>query len=49
MDSGSISMSANRTFNVVFVGDGHGAGTDPTSNPDKVIEYQGKSISVTQQ
>ncbi len=41
-------MPAQRTFNIVFVGEGHGAGIDPTAHPDNVIEYQGKSIGITQ-
>lgn len=39
-------MLTHRTFNVVFAGDGHGAGIDGTAHPDKTIEYDGNSISI---
>jgi alpha-D-xyloside xylohydrolase len=39
-------MLASRSFQVVFVGDGHGTGIDP-SRPDKVVQYDGKSVSIT--
>jgi alpha-D-xyloside xylohydrolase len=41
-------MQASRTFHVVFVGDGHGVGIDPTSQPDEIVQYDGKSVSVSQ-
>jgi len=41
-------MLTHRTFNVVFVGDGHGTGIDPTTHPDKTVEYDGNSISIAQ-
>lgn len=41
-------MLAKRTLHIVFVGDGHGVGIDPTTQPDKVIQYDGTAISVTQ-
>ncbi len=41
-------MLASRSFRVVFVGDGHGIGIDVTTQPDQIVEYTGKSISVTQ-
>jgi alpha-D-xyloside xylohydrolase len=39
-------MLERRAFHVVFVGEGHGAGIDPTAQPDKVVEYSGKQITV---
>ncbi len=41
-------MLERRAFRVVFVGDGHGAGIDPTAQPDKVVEYFGRQITVVQ-
>jgi alpha-D-xyloside xylohydrolase len=40
-------MLESRTFQIVLVGDGHGVGIDPTSQPDKTVQYSGKQISVT--
>ncbi len=40
-------MLQSRTFRVVFVGEHHGVGIDPASEPDKVVQYSGKQISVT--
>ena len=39
-------MLEKRTFNVIFVGDGHGNGIDPTMHPDKIVEYSGHKFSV---
>jgi alpha-D-xyloside xylohydrolase len=39
-------MPETRTFHVVFVGVNHGTGINPTSPPDKVVQYSGKAISV---
>ncbi|MGH9511167.1 MAG: glycoside hydrolase family 31 protein [Terriglobales bacterium] len=39
-------MLQTRTFQVVFVGENHGVGVDSTGNPDKVVKYSGKEISV---
>jgi alpha-D-xyloside xylohydrolase len=36
-----------RTFRVVFVGDNHGTGIEMTTQPDEVVEYSGKPITVT--
>jgi alpha-D-xyloside xylohydrolase len=41
-------MLQQRSFRVVFVGPGHGAGIDATGQPDKVVQYDGKSLSITQ-
>jgi alpha-D-xyloside xylohydrolase len=38
-----------RTFRVVFVGDNHGAGIEMTTQPDKVVDYSGKPITVARQ
>src|SRR5450432_2136712 len=40
-------MLQSRTFRVVFVGENHGAGIDPASEPDKIVQYSGKQVSVT--
>jgi alpha-D-xyloside xylohydrolase len=37
-------MPQDRTFNVVIVSDGHGAGSDVTAKPDKTIQYSGAKI-----
>jgi alpha-D-xyloside xylohydrolase len=39
-------MSANRTFNVVWVNSGHGSGEAVTATPDAVVSYAGNAISV---
>jgi alpha-D-xyloside xylohydrolase len=41
-------MLQSRTFNVVFVGEGHGAGIAPAYLPDKTVHYNGTALSVTQ-
>jgi alpha-D-xyloside xylohydrolase len=41
-------MLATRTFQIVFAGDGHGAGIDPTAQPDQIVQYEGKSVSIRQ-
>ena len=40
-------MLKSRTFQVVLVGKGHGAGLDVTQTPDKVIAYQGEGQVVS--
>ncbi len=40
-------MLENRTFNVMFVGQDHGAGVEAGASPDKVVHYLGKEVSVT--
>jgi alpha-D-xyloside xylohydrolase len=42
-------MLANRTFHVVFVTGGHGAGPGTTTSPDRVVRYSGTSVSVAAQ
>ncbi len=39
-------MPEKRSFHVIFVGDGHGTGVDLTAHPDRVVDYEGKSIDV---
>ncbi len=39
-------MLEKRTFRIVIVGDGHGAGIDPTDQPDRILEYSGKTLTV---
>ena len=40
-------MLAERTFQVVFVGENHGKGIMPEDKPDKAVHYSGKQITVT--
>ena len=42
-------MLESRSFEVVFVGDGHGTGIGMTTQPDQIVHYDGKPVSVTQQ
>jgi alpha-D-xyloside xylohydrolase len=42
-------MLNKRTVRVVFVGENHGAGIEPTTQPDRIVEYLGKPVSVTRQ
>jgi len=37
-------MLAERVFNIVIVGTGHGAGIDPEQAPDRIIEYSGGEV-----
>jgi alpha-D-xyloside xylohydrolase len=39
-------MVKGRTFRVVFVHEGHGAGAAETKSPDQTVSYQGKTITV---
>jgi alpha-D-xyloside xylohydrolase len=39
-------MLETRTFRVVFVGEGHGAGIGQTAQPDKVVQYSREAQSV---
>src|SRR5579872_997210 len=40
-------MLDSRTFQVVFVGAGHGVDVAPTGQADKVVRYSGKQVTVT--
>jgi alpha-D-xyloside xylohydrolase len=39
-------MPASMQIKVVWVSIGHGSGMAPEANPDKIIEYTGKAVSV---
>jgi alpha-D-xyloside xylohydrolase len=39
-------MLDTRTLRVVFVAPGHGVGASPTGQPDRVVQYSGKSITI---
>ena len=41
-------MLQTRTFRIVFVGQGHGSGIALTTKADKVVQYSGKPLTVTQ-
>jgi alpha-D-xyloside xylohydrolase len=41
-------MLENRSFRVVFVGDNHGVGINQTDEADKVVQYSGKQVTVTE-
>jgi alpha-D-xyloside xylohydrolase len=40
-------MLESRTFKVVVVGEGHGAGISPEDKPDQVVQYAGKTLGIT--
>jgi len=40
-------MLESRTFRVVFVSENHGVGINSAGEPDKVVQYSGKQITVT--
>jgi alpha-D-xyloside xylohydrolase len=40
-------MPTSRTFNIVFVGDGHGVGVDVTSTADQSVQYDGSQVKVS--
>ncbi len=42
-------MLASRTFRIVFVAENHGVGIAPCDTPEKVVQYSGKKIVVTEQ
>jgi hypothetical protein len=39
-------MLKQRTFHVVFISEGHGAGVAPTEAADQVIAYTGEAVTV---
>ena len=39
-------MLTNRTFNVVWVSSGHGAGIPDTATPDQVVSYSGNAVQI---
>jgi alpha-D-xyloside xylohydrolase len=40
-------MLQTRTFRIVVVGEGHGAGIGPTASADKVVQYNGSPVQAT--
>ena len=40
-------MLKERTFHIVFVGEKHGMGIEPTATADKEVKYAGKDVTVT--
>jgi hypothetical protein len=40
-------MAEQRTFRIVLVKDGHGAGLEPTSAVNAEINYKGKEVHAT--
>jgi alpha-D-xyloside xylohydrolase len=41
-------MLQRRTFRVVFVRENHGVGVGPSDEPDKIVQYSGTRVEVTQ-
>ncbi|HTZ82337.1 MAG TPA: DUF5110 domain-containing protein, partial [Candidatus Acidoferrales bacterium] len=41
-------MLENRTFRVVFVRENHGVGVNEADQADKVVQYSGKQVTVTE-
>jgi alpha-D-xyloside xylohydrolase len=39
-------MLASRTFRIVFVGERRGVGIEPSTTPNKVVQYSGKQITI---
>lgn len=39
-------MLKERTFNIVWVGEGHGNGSEPETNPDHIVKYIGDQIII---
>ena len=39
-------MTKNRTFNIIWVGEGHGDGVSPTEPVDDTVHYDGQPITV---
>lgn len=46
VEGGYPAMPAARTFKLVFVGEGHGAGAAETATPDRVVAYTGRALRV---
>jgi alpha-D-xyloside xylohydrolase len=42
-------MLQKRTFHIVFVRDGHGAGIGSTANPDLIVLYSGPAMTASRQ
>jgi alpha-D-xyloside xylohydrolase len=41
-------MVKERTFNIVWVSENHGAGISTTEKPDAVVHYNGKVVRITE-
>jgi alpha-D-xyloside xylohydrolase len=39
-------MLESRTFHILFVGEGHGVGIAPATQPDKIVQYSGQAVTV---
>lgn len=39
-------MLQSRTFQIVFAGENHGVGIDPSDKPDKIVQYSGSEITI---
>jgi hypothetical protein len=39
-------MLQDRSFRVVFVRENHGVGVEASEEPDKIVRYSGKQITV---
>ena len=39
-------MLKDRTFNVFFVTENHGAGVEPTESADQIVKYAGQAVTV---
>jgi alpha-D-xyloside xylohydrolase len=39
-------MLKERTFNVMFVGEGHGVGVEPVTLADQLVKYAGDAVTV---
>ena len=39
-------MLATRTFDIVWVGPGHGVGVNPSGTVDKTVSYDGTAVSI---
>jgi len=41
-------MMENRTFRIVFAREGQGEGINPAGQPDRIVQYSGKQVEITQ-
>ena len=41
-----VGMPASIQMRIVWASSGHGTGLEPTANPDKLIDYAGRAISI---
>ena len=40
-------MLKERTFNIVWISDGHGAGISSAEKPDAVVHYHGAGVEIS--